>query len=104
MSKANVILFHEICKLKLQRNVMCMVKYILHFILNIWRMDVIMKVYQLHYMNVTKYRWWRVRRNLFKQCRGGGSGRHAVFPNKTELNTNVLVHGGVRLFLRALII
>lgn len=44
-----------------------------------------------------------VARNLFKQCRGGGSGRHAVFPNKTELNTNVLVHG-VRLFLRALII
>lgn len=44
-----------------------------------------------------------VARNLFKQCRGGGSGRHAVFPNKTELNTNVLVHG-VRLFLHVLII
>lgn len=44
-----------------------------------------------------------VARNLFQQCRGGGSGRHAVFPNKTELNTNVLVHGA-RLFLRALII
>ena len=89
--------------LKLQRNIMCMFKYLLHYQIEYLKSACHHKSLSATYVNVTKYRWWRVRRNLFKQCRGGGSGRHAVFPNKTELNTNVLVHG-VRLFLRALII
>lgn len=74
-------------------------------ILNILRVHVIIKVYRVRYEcnKVSMVAHTARRRNLFKRCRRGGSGRHAVFPNKTELNTNVLVHG-VRLFLRALII